>query len=258
MSPNIKELKLRDCKNLVEIDDSVGRLDKLEVWNLFDCVKLETFPSCLSMKSLRDFNLCGCESLKKFPDISQQMRSLERLDMTDTGISELPPSLGNLTGITFLCLGNLAGQLHLPGSIYNLQHLRILLIFGHFTFLKDEEPLCNSYGGFSKYVFPRLKDLRFFGSSNLSEIEFILNYCCPPTLEALYISDSNIVTLPKHIDRFQSLAFLGIRHCCYELEIPRLPQSVIYVFAPTSEIFVQVSLKVIKKQFLLPSQILVD
>ena len=175
------------------------------------------------------------------------------------GISELPPSLGNLTGgITFLRLGNLAGQLHLPGSIYNLQHLRNLAIFGYFTFLKDEEPLCNSYGGFSKYVFPSLKRLFFFGSSNLSEIEFILNYCCPPTLEKLYIKNSNIVTLPKHIDRFQSLAVLGIRHCCYELEIPRLPQSVRYVFAPTSEIFVQVSLKVIKKQFLLPSQILVD
>ena len=86
MSPNIKELKLRDCKNLVEIDDSVGRLDKLEVWNLFNCVKLETFPSCLSMKSLRHFNLCGCYSLKKFPNISQEMRSLGSLNMRDTGI----------------------------------------------------------------------------------------------------------------------------------------------------------------------------
>ena len=132
------------------------------------------------------------------------------------------------------------------------------MLFGYFTFLKDEEPLCNSYGGFSKYVFPSLKSLNFFGSSNLSEMEFILNYCCPPTLEELFIKDSNIVTLPKGIDRFQSLAVLAIKHCCYELEIPRLPQSVRYVSAQTSEIVVQVSLIVIKKQFLLPSQLLVD
>ena len=52
MSPNIKELKLKDCKNLVEIDDSVGRLDKLElsnniqVWDLQGCVKLETLLRC--------------------------------------------------------------------------------------------------------------------------------------------------------------------------------------------------------------------
>ena len=69
MSPNIKELKLADCKNLVKIDDSVGRLDKLEVWDLEGCEKLETLPSCLSMKSLRSFNLDFCSSLKMFPPI---------------------------------------------------------------------------------------------------------------------------------------------------------------------------------------------
>ena len=258
MCPNIKKLELKYCNKLVEIDDSVGRLDKLEVWDLTGCDKLETLPSCLSMKSLRSFDLSGCKSLKKFPNISQEMKSLEKLYLTETGISELPESFGNLTGIIKLFLGNIAGQLHLPGSIYNLQHLRILMIFGYFTFLKDEEPLCNSYGGVSKYVFRELRSLSLFGSSNLSEMDFILNYCCPPTLKALYIDDSNIVTLPNGIDRFQSLEILEIVDCYKLQETPRLPPSVRYVSTQTSEIFVQVSLIVIKKQFLLPSQILVD
>ena len=258
MSPNIKELKLRDCKNLVEIDDSVGRLDKLEVWDLKGCDKLETLPSCLSMKSLRSFDLRECKSLKKFPNISQEMKSLEKLYLMETGISELPESFGNLTGIIKLFLGNIAGQLHLPDSIYNLQRLHVLYLRGDFTFLKDEEPLCNSYGGVSKYVFRELRSLSLFGSSNLSEMDFILNYCCPPTLKALYIDDSNIVTLPNGIDRFQSLEILEIVDCYKLQETPRLPPSVRYVSTQTSEIFVQVSLIVIKKQFLLPSQILVD
>ena len=258
MCPNIKELKLEYCNKLVEIDDSVGRLDKLEVWDLMGCDKLETLPSCLSMKSLRSFHLNGCESLKKFPNISQEMKSLERLYLRKTGISELPESFGNLTGIYLLELENMTGQLHLPGSIYNLQRLDRLYLCGDFTFLKDEEPLCNSSGGVSKYVFRKLCFLFLSGSSNLSEMDFILNYCCPPTLEALYFEDSNIVTLPNNIDRFQSLGILEIRNC-YELqEIPRLPPSVRHVSTQTSEIFVQVSLIVIKKQFLLPSQILVD
>ena len=209
------------------------------------------------MKSLRSFNLDLCKSLKKFPNISQEMKSLEELYLRITGISELPPSFGNLTGIIRLGLGNSARQLHLPGSIYNLRHLKHLMLFGDLTFLKDEEPLCNSYGGFSKYVFPSLSRLSFICSSNLSEIDFVLN-CCPPTLEKLWINDSKVVTLPKRIDRFKSLEFLEIKNC-YELqEIPGLPQSVRYVSAQTSEIFVQVSLIVIKKQFLLPSQLLVD
>ena len=258
MSPNIKELKLRDCKNLVEIDDSVGRLDKLELWDLHGCVKLETLPSCLSMKSLSDFDLCGCKSLTKFPNTSQEMRSLGSLNMRDTGISELPESFGNLTGIIELQIENMTGQLHLPDSIYNLQRLHYLYLRGDFTFLKDEEPLCNSYGGVSKYVFRKLQSLILSGSSNLSEMDFILNYCCPPTLKALYIVGSNIVTLPNGIDRFQGLEVLQILDCYKLQEIPRLPPSVRYVSTQTSEIFVQVSLIVIKKQFLLPSQILVD
>ena len=224
MSPNVTTLKLRRCTNLVEIDDSVGRLDKLEVWDLEGCGKLETLPSCLSMKSLRSFNLTYCESLKMFPpNISQEMKSLKTLYLYGTGISELPQSFGNLTGITDLDLGHWAGQLHLPGSIYNLQCLQILFLSGDFTFPKDEEPLCNSYGGFSKYVFPSLNRLSFCDFSNLSEMEFILNYCCPPTLGELYINNSNIVSLPKRIDRFQSLKVLEIAHCDELQEIPSLP-----------------------------------
>ena len=258
MCPNIKKLELKYCNKLVEIDDSVGRLDKLEVWDLRGCDKLETLPSCLSMKSLRSFDLRECKSLKKFPNISQEMKSLEKLYLMETGISELPESFGNLTGITVLGLENMTGQLHLPDSIYNLQRLYCLCLRGDFTFLKDEEPLCNSYGGVSKYVFRELRSLSLFGSSNLSEMDFILNYCCPPTLKALYIDDSNIVTLPNGIDRFQSLEILEIVDCYKLQETPRLPPSVRYVSTQTSEIFVQVSLIVIKKQFLLPSQILVD
>ncbi|KAL4622117.1 hypothetical protein ACB092_06G274400 [Castanea dentata] len=241
MSPNIKELKLSDCRNLVEIDDSLGRLDKLEVWNLRRCDKLETLPSCLTMKSLRFFNLNFCESLKKFPNISREMKSLERLQLYGTGISELPPSFGNLTGMIQLVLGNSevgAGHLHIPGSIYNLQRLELLSLSGDFTFLKDVELLRNSYGGFSKYAFPSLNTICFFAIPNPSEVDFILNYCCPPSLECLWIHDSKIVTFPKITGRLRSLDLLNIKLCNELGEIPSLPQSV--RSAQTSKIFVQV------------------
>ena len=57
MTPNITQLKLRGCANLVEIDDSVGHLDKLKVWDLYACKKLETLPNCLTMKSLTYFEI---------------------------------------------------------------------------------------------------------------------------------------------------------------------------------------------------------
>ena len=246
MIPNIKVLKFCYCKNLVEIDDSLGRLDKLEVLDLTFCGKLETLPSCLSMKSLRSFNLNFCASLKKFPNISQEMKSLEKLYLQETGISELPLSFGNLTGIIELELGDLAVHLHLPGSIYNLQRLEYLNLTGHFIFPKDEEiyrhfPV-GIYGRFSRYLFPSLKGLSLHDFSNHSEMDFILNYCCPPSLESLWIYDSEIVTLPECISRFKGLETLEMKHCFDLQEIPNLPRSIRYVSAPTSDILVQVSL----------------
>ena len=166
MSPNIKELKLEHCKNLVKIDDSVGRLDKLEVWDLEGCSKLETLPSCLTMNSFTSFGLSGCERLKKFPNILHEMNGLGELELLNTGISELPPSFGNLTGLElFVITAHSTELIHLPGSIYNLQHLETLTLEGNIIFPK----------GFSNYVFPRLRKLRLHRFTKGSEIDFIFN-----------------------------------------------------------------------------------
>ncbi|XP_030958329.1 disease resistance protein RPP5-like [Quercus lobata] len=114
-APNIKELDLRYCTNLIEVHDSVGHLEKLEVWELSNCTKLRILPSCLMMKSLASLTLTGCSSLKKFPDISQEMKCLGKLALHSSGICEFPSSFGNLIGLKSLLLGN-----HLFGEILGL------------------------------------------------------------------------------------------------------------------------------------------
>ncbi|KAF3946768.1 hypothetical protein CMV_026999 [Castanea mollissima] len=126
MTPNVTNLILNGCSNLVEIDDSVGRLDKLKVWDLGYCDKLETLPNCLTMKSLTSFNLRGCTRLKKFPNILHEMKGVEYLDLEGNFTKELPPSFGNLIGLKRLDVRLYSGEAHLPGSIYNLQHIEAL------------------------------------------------------------------------------------------------------------------------------------
>nr|XP_023914478.1 TMV resistance protein N-like [Quercus suber] len=69
-TPNIKEFDLCLCRNLVEVHDSVGHLDKLEMLDLFECTGLQILPSCLMMKSLKQLILYECRRLDKFPNIS--------------------------------------------------------------------------------------------------------------------------------------------------------------------------------------------
>ena len=269
MVPNITELKLNDCKNLVEIDDSVGHLDKLEVWDLWNCNKLETLLNCLTMKSLTFFNLIGSKRIKKFPDILHKIKGVVYLDLEGNYTNELPPSFGYLIGLKDLIIYSINSRCaHLLGSIYNL-HVERLKLHGEIIFPKnveiDRQPMCTSLGCSSKYVFPMLKQLQLIGFYIRSEIEFILNYCCGLTLEELEIHKSKVVTLLESMRKCERLHTLIIRDCDEFREIPRLPHSirrveVAYCHSLDLQSFFQVylSLKDIKILFVLPSQILHD
>ena len=110
------------------VPDSVGHLEKLEVWELSNCTKLQILPSCLMMKSLASLSLTSCSSLKKFLDFSQEMECLLQLALHSTGICELLLSFANHIGLENLLLEN--HLVHLSSSIYKLQHIERLSLYG--------------------------------------------------------------------------------------------------------------------------------
>jgi hypothetical protein len=87
--PNLNELNLDYCTNLVEVHHSVGFHDKLVSLNLNGCFNLRSFPRSLKMRSLKYLNLCHCMSLKNFPEIDCQMECLEDITFCGAGIEEL-------------------------------------------------------------------------------------------------------------------------------------------------------------------------
>ncbi|CAN6569918.1 unnamed protein product [Malus baccata var. baccata] len=58
--PNLERLILKHCINLVEVDVSIGFLEKLLVLNLEGCKNLIKLPI---LRSMRDLNLSGCSKL---------------------------------------------------------------------------------------------------------------------------------------------------------------------------------------------------
>jgi Leucine-rich repeat (LRR) protein len=122
-APNLETLDLSYCRNLIEVHESNGFLGKLKEWNLEYCEKLQILPSRLMLKSLKYFDLSFCSRLEKFPYIHPEMKCLEDLYLSKSGIRELPSSLGYLTGLSTLQLNVCQNLGDFPVNINKLQLL---------------------------------------------------------------------------------------------------------------------------------------
>ena len=167
---------------------------------------------------LRYLHLFGCKRVKRFPDIQQKMENLKFLSLRYTAIRELPPSIENLTGLERFEIGSNFYSCQLPSSIYRLQHLRKLLLYGNVQFPKGvgigrQTAACNSYGGFSKYCFPKLNFLKKLTS-------------CFTHSEKCLLSGSKDLNLRESIIRFNRLNRLLIQDSKFLKKIPKLPESI--------------------------------
>ncbi|XP_034926905.1 disease resistance protein RPV1-like [Populus alba] len=88
---NLECLILMNCPSLTEVPSSVQYLDKLEELNLAFCNNLTSFPM-LDSKVLRKLIICQCLDVTTCPKITVHMKSLHSLNLSYTGIKEIPSS----------------------------------------------------------------------------------------------------------------------------------------------------------------------
>ena len=221
-TPSLEILDLSYCQNLVKVHESVGILDKLQRWDLKFCVKLQILPNNLRLKSLKNFDFTKCSRLEKFPNIHPEMKCLESLILSWSGIRELPSSVKYLTGLELLDLRHCKNLGYLPDDIYKLQ-----LIYNLSIPTAKLRQTCNYLDGFSSYGFLNLQFLSFRGNKNIIELDFLMKPEYFPVLYSLDLSETNIVSIPESLSRFASLEVLTMRDCKQLREISRLPPSVL-------------------------------
>ncbi|XP_039155136.1 TMV resistance protein N [Eucalyptus grandis] len=224
-APNLERLDFNSCECLVEVDQSVGYLDKLEFLSLEQCSKLSIFPSILKTKSLRKLYLSGCSKLKKFSDILVKIEHLEELYLKGTAIKELPASIDNLVSVRRIHLWNCKSLIRLPSSIYKLQNLSDLYLSDCSNFImfpKNLEDPTDLDGGLG---FPNLDRLDLDGC-NLSGLDFLEGSSNFPRLRYLNLRGNKFTHMPRCCRKYDNLKDLYLDNCEQLQEIPQLPSNI--------------------------------
>ncbi|XP_030942177.1 TMV resistance protein N-like [Quercus lobata] len=212
-APNLENLDLSFCKNLVECHESIRFLDKLQELRLSSCEKLQNFPSHLTWKSLNTLDISSCSRLDFFSFLFAEWCLTWPMDII------------RVHGLYSYCCKNVVD---LEDIIYKLPSAEILFIY-----TSKSRPWCE-YNTFPKsYAFLDLSNVQNLDLSNvgnLIELDFLMKSDYFPVLECLYLNEVNIITIPESITKFTRLETLGIRCCKYLLEIPRLPRSIRRVY----------------------------
>lgn len=221
--PNIKSLHLGQCTSLVEVDPSVGFLEKLVTLDLNRCSNLTKFPTRVCWKSLEDLILLDCKRLKKFPEIVDKMEALDVMQLSGTGIKELPSSIRYLTEVSYIGLDRCQNLTSLPSSIYELQNLDHLGLNHCPKLLTLPSKMTSEVSSSAESLPLALTYLSFKGCNLLSDIDLSVGIHCVSTLKNLDLTGSSFVSLPKGINKFvnlESLKLCGCKRLCAILELP--------------------------------------
>ncbi|XP_065849176.1 disease resistance protein RPV1-like [Euphorbia lathyris] len=189
--PCLETLKLKDCTNLVDIDESIGYLQRLVVLNLKDCRNLKRLPREIGLlESLERLNLCGCSKLDELPEEIQQMQSLKVFYADGTALTQL-----QAVHSTFRFPSWLSPR-------------------------KDPQSIT-----FSLAILPiHLVNLSL-ADCNLSDTAIPNDLSCLKSLEFLDLKGNPLHTIPDSISSLTTLQYLRLDQCESLRCLPELPTS---------------------------------
>ncbi|KAK4283908.1 hypothetical protein QN277_000809 [Acacia crassicarpa] len=216
---SLKKLWLSNCTNLIEIDNSVGQLPKLETLNVYKCTQLRTFPKKLNTPSLVRLNLGYCRNLNFFPEIVTKEMKIDSLSLEETGIDQLPPSVENLTKLHRLIIKTDARvtSMKLPSSTFLLRRLGRLTVkgFGKELIMQVES---------TTYSYIRSLVLNNCNISN-ENLRICLGAVC--NVHILNLRGSHFTILPACIEDCLFLYALLLDECKHLIQVEKVPPGII-------------------------------
>ncbi|KAI9128765.1 hypothetical protein K1719_000248 [Acacia pycnantha] len=216
--PSLKELHLRYCTNLIEIDNSVGQLPKLEILDVGHCTRLRTLPSELNTPSLVYLELGHCTNLDFFPEIVTREIEIDYLSLYKTGIDQLPPSVENLTKLCqvgIVTKDSRVRSMKLPSSFFLLSALEQILVEG----VKGELIM-----EVESIIYPNIRCIEL-KNCNISNENLWIRLAAFSNFCILDLTGSDFTILPACIEDCRFLDTLVLDKCKYLIEVEKVPPS---------------------------------
>ena len=197
--------------------------------NLHGCKFITKLPA-LCTPNLETLDLSYCENLVKIHESGEFLHKLKTWRLNSCKkLQNLPNNLmlTSLEVLETLTLGECINLRGLPDGIYKLQQLWEL-----WTPTAKLRPTCNSFDSSSGgYGFLKMGFLDFNYHKNVIELDLLMKPDYFPALSLIYLSGTNIITIPESISRFPRLESLYMDNCKHLREIQGLPQSIRWVYA---------------------------
>ena len=243
-TPSLEKLYLSHSKNLVKVHELVGFLDKLQIWELEGCGKLQILPNYLRLISLKYFNLNNCESITELPEfctpslmvlclshcknlvkVHESVGFLDKLKYWDLEGCEklqiLPNNL-RLISLKYINLNNCESITELPefctprlNKLY-LSHCKNLVkIHESVGFLAKLQEWdlkgCGKLQILPNYL--KLISLKYINLNNCESITKLPEFCTP-RLEKLFLSHcKNLVEVHESVGFLDCLQFWDLEGC---------------------------------------------
>ncbi|XP_061370935.1 uncharacterized protein LOC133313561 [Gastrolobium bilobum] len=215
--PNLEEISVRQCDNLIKIHESVGFLDKLRILDAWGCDELRSFPPCIKLTSLEVLELSHCKSLESFPEVLGEMEKITEFFLFGTPIKKFPFSIRNLTRLQKVELFRCGlGQIELSSSIFMSPELEELEVSQCERLQLSEQDVSEEKLS-SNVKILRLNECMMSDESLQRGLSWFAN------VKELDLSQSNFTILPACIKEFHFLRKLCLDDCNNLEEIGGIP-----------------------------------
>ncbi|XP_008232441.2 PREDICTED: TMV resistance protein N-like [Prunus mume] len=205
--PNLEKLILVDCERLVDVNESIGNLERLVYLNMKDCKNIRMLPENMGrLKLLETLIISGCTCLDEFPiEMLRNMEYLKVLLTDGVPIGELRPGRSSYILSSLPCSlvdlslegCNLSNDAF-PREFSNLSSLRRLNL--------RNNPICVLPNCIKDLT--RLDELFFLGCKNLKSLRGL------PKLRFLSIRNcESLETITYQCSRYRSHFTLVGNNC---------------------------------------------